>query len=101
MIVQLAMRLGKKVVAEGVETSEEKQLLERMQCDLLQGYLFSKPLPPALVEECLTRGVSPTSRPSEEKDRIWSPLIKHRDGRNPPAGLPAQQEHEYAASVPG
>ncbi len=33
------------IVAEGVETAEQKEMLERLQCDYLQGYYFSKPLP--------------------------------------------------------
>jgi len=32
------------VVAEGVETEEQKRLLQNMGCDVLQGYLISKPL---------------------------------------------------------
>jgi EAL domain-containing protein (putative c-di-GMP-specific phosphodiesterase class I) len=40
----LAHKLGIKVVAEGVETEEQRRLLRDMHCDALQGYLFSKPL---------------------------------------------------------
>ena len=43
-IVTLAQQLGLRVVAEGVETNEELQLLRRLGCDLVQGYLFSKPM---------------------------------------------------------
>ena len=52
-IVQLANRLGKQVIAEGVETTEEKLCLQAMHCDLLQGYLFSRPMPVEKVEEML------------------------------------------------
>jgi EAL domain-containing protein (putative c-di-GMP-specific phosphodiesterase class I) len=34
------------VVAEGVETEEQLRMLVAMQCDYVQGYLFSKPVPP-------------------------------------------------------
>lgn len=44
MIVDMAHELGFEVVAEGVETELQWQLLRAMQCDLLQGYLFSRPL---------------------------------------------------------
>jgi EAL domain-containing protein (putative c-di-GMP-specific phosphodiesterase class I) len=44
-IIVMAHRLGLQVVAEGVETAEQRQLLLRAGCDYLQGYLFSKPLP--------------------------------------------------------
>ena len=43
--ILLAHKLGFKVVAEGVETVEQRGLLQDMQCDLIQGYLISKPLP--------------------------------------------------------
>ena len=42
--ILLAHKLGFKVVAEGVETVEQRQLLQEMQCDAIQGYLISKPL---------------------------------------------------------
>jgi len=44
-IIVMAHRLGLQVVAEGVETAQQQQLLLRAGCDYLQGYLFSKPLP--------------------------------------------------------
>ncbi len=44
-IIKLAHDLRLKVVAEGVETDEQLQLLKSLQCDEWQGYLHSKPLP--------------------------------------------------------
>lgn len=44
-IIALAHKLGLLVVAEGVETIEQQQILAAMDCDIFQGYLFSKPLP--------------------------------------------------------
>ena len=43
-IISLAHALNLKVVAEGVETVEELQLLKEYQCEFVQGYYFSKPL---------------------------------------------------------
>jgi EAL domain-containing protein (putative c-di-GMP-specific phosphodiesterase class I) len=43
MIVELASSLHLSVVAEGVETLEQKELLESVGCDLMQGYFFSLP----------------------------------------------------------
>ncbi|MGO4998559.1 EAL domain-containing protein [Oceanisphaera sp. W20_SRM_FM3] len=44
MIVDLAQRLGCNVIAEGVETMQQKQLLESMHIDGVQGYLIAKPI---------------------------------------------------------
>lgn len=44
MVIDMAHEMGFSVVAEGVETEGQHQLLNAMSCDLLQGFLFSKPL---------------------------------------------------------
>lgn len=44
-IVAIAHGLGMTAIAEGVETVEQLQLLSRCDCDAIQGYYFSKPLP--------------------------------------------------------
>ena len=44
-IIRLAHRLGLQVVAEGVETPEAAQLLAKMGCEWLQGFLFSPAMP--------------------------------------------------------
>jgi len=44
MLCKLARKIGAKVIAEGVETAAEFRLLSRAKVDLLQGYIFSKPL---------------------------------------------------------
>jgi diguanylate cyclase (GGDEF)-like protein len=43
-VVQLAQALKLKVVAEGVETDEQYQILRQFGCDELQGFLFAKPM---------------------------------------------------------
>lgn len=52
-ILQLANRLGIRVVAEGVETKEQAQALKLSQCDEFQGYLFSRPRPAVDVPDML------------------------------------------------
>ena len=43
------------MVAEGVETGEQAELLAELGCDQLQGYLVSKPLPAGEVPDLLRR----------------------------------------------
>ena len=43
-IIQMAHRLGLKVVAEGVETIDELNFLKQHQCDEIQGFILSRPL---------------------------------------------------------
>lgn len=43
-IISMAHSLGLKTVAEGVETKEHVDMLQNMECDILQGYYYSKPI---------------------------------------------------------
>ena len=52
-IIVMAHKLGMQVVAEGVETTMQRNLLRAAGCDYAQGYLFSKPLPAADFESLL------------------------------------------------
>jgi len=54
-IVQLGHALGMQVVAEGVETPLEEAMLQRQGCDEMQGYLYSRPLPPRDMAQWLRR----------------------------------------------
>lgn len=44
-MIDLCRNLHKQVIAEGVETAEQAELLLNMGCDQAQGYFFSKPVP--------------------------------------------------------
>ncbi len=55
-IIVMAHRLGIKVVAEGVETPQQYQLLQAAGCDYAQGYLFSRPVPAEEFERLLSEG---------------------------------------------
>ncbi|QGZ41971.1 PAS domain S-box-containing protein/diguanylate cyclase (GGDEF)-like protein [Pseudoduganella flava] len=52
-IISIAQQLKHKVIAEGVETVEQMAFLKRTGCDEVQGYLFSRPLPPGEFERAL------------------------------------------------
>jgi EAL domain-containing protein (putative c-di-GMP-specific phosphodiesterase class I) len=65
-IIALAHSLNLRVVAEGVETLEQSQLLTVLNCDEAQGFLYSKPVPAADIEPLLrAQGKQPAApRPS-------------------------------------
>jgi diguanylate cyclase (GGDEF)-like protein/PAS domain S-box-containing protein len=54
-IVTMAHKLDLRVIAEGVETAEQRDMLARIGCDYGQGYLFSKPLPAEEFMQLLER----------------------------------------------
>jgi len=54
-MVELSHGLGKRVLAEGVETEEQLRLLRNIGCDAVQGYFISKPLPEEALKKYLAR----------------------------------------------
>lgn len=57
-IIDLAQHLEMDVVAEGVETVEQLEILKEYNCNIIQGYLFSKPVPAMEFATLLTNGKS-------------------------------------------
>ncbi len=54
-IIAMAKNLNLNVIAEGVETSEQLRFLLEKECEKMQGYYFSKPVPPAELEILLQK----------------------------------------------
>ena len=54
-IIALSKSMNLKVIAEGVETSHQKEFLQNNSCDEMQGYLYSKPLSQADFEKLLIK----------------------------------------------
>ncbi|MDY1045349.1 EAL domain-containing protein [Pseudomonas coleopterorum] len=55
-IIELSAKLGLQVVAEGVETEEQRAYLAARDVKYLQGYLFARPMPPTDFERALRQG---------------------------------------------
>ena len=66
LMMEIAEFLKVSVVAEGVETEEQCQLLKKMKCDVIQGFYFSKPLPPEEFKLLIEKEVK--ARDSEAKE---------------------------------
>lgn len=60
-IVHLSKTLKMGVVAEGVETLEQAEMLARIGCDVLQGYCFARPMPVAEIERRWRESEVPSS----------------------------------------
>ena len=77
----LSKELGLQLVAEGVETAQQLEFLQKNGCDFIQGYYFSRPLPVEEFEKVVISQMDATSRSSgpQEKYTLISEeeLAKH------------------------
>jgi hemerythrin-like metal-binding protein/diguanylate cyclase (GGDEF)-like protein len=66
--IAMAHKLGKSVVAEGVETEGQMLYLRRHDCDVMQGYLFSRPVPAEAITEMLRLGINMPLKLESDED---------------------------------
>ena len=55
-VIAMGHSLKLKVIAEGVETMEQLEMLRSLKCDCMQGYLFSRPVPSQTITPLLMEG---------------------------------------------
>ncbi len=53
----MAKELKMKVISEGVETISQVEFLKQIGCDMVQGYLFSKPMPVKSLKKSLFKRI--------------------------------------------
>ena len=83
-IIALARSLGLRVIAEGVENLRQMEVLHRLGCGVMQGFLFSRPIPPDELERWLKQTVLPRKAPwivQAGADRLEPP--RTTGGRRP------------------
>lgn len=57
-VIRIGQSLGLSVVAEGVETEDQRKRLTELGCDVIQGYVFSRPLQPTQIAGLLRPGMA-------------------------------------------
>ncbi|MBF1999398.1 MAG: EAL domain-containing protein [Synechococcales cyanobacterium M58_A2018_015] len=80
-IITLARALNIEVVAEGVETATQVNYLKMLNCEMVQGYFFSKPLSAAAATQYLQRSMQDKQRTALTCRSSRSPLPDHRINR--------------------
>ncbi|HEV7915270.1 MAG TPA: EAL domain-containing protein [Albitalea sp.] len=82
-IIALARSLGLRVIAEGVENLRQMEVLHRLGCGVMQGFLFSKPQMPEDIETWLQQTVLPKKAPwiGRAGDSDFAEALRLPDGR--------------------
>ena len=76
LIIDIADYLHVPVVAEGVETEEQYLVLKAMGCDLVQGYYFSKPVPPEDFDRFLIERAEIKAEVTHEVKKTYMSISK-------------------------
>lgn len=58
-ITELAQKIGAKTVAEGIETQEQLDFVKEARCDMIQGYIYARPMPVSEFERWIDQRQSP------------------------------------------
>jgi EAL domain-containing protein (putative c-di-GMP-specific phosphodiesterase class I)/CheY-like chemotaxis protein len=112
-VIEMSRHMMLEVVAEGVETQEQAHFLRRCKCDVVQGYLFSRPVVASAVLELLERGFDNSllpaavdSKPSlllvDDEEYNLSALrrVFHREGYTVYTASSAHEAFVILANVP-
>ncbi len=62
-MIRLAHGLGKRVIAEGIETEEQQDILQKLGCDMMQGYFYSPPMRQQFAEQFIERQIQGNKKP--------------------------------------
>ena len=90
-IIALARSLGLRVIAEGVENLRQMEVLHRLGCVVMQGFLFSRPQPPEAIETWLQQTILPRKAPwiGKAGDIDVADALRGPELRGPRRNLPA------------
>jgi diguanylate cyclase (GGDEF)-like protein/PAS domain S-box-containing protein len=98
-VIGLARSLGMSVIAEGVETAAQVEFLRERECDELQGFLFSRPIPPEELAQLartrttlLPEGLPPARTKTPPRQRRGSIPPRVTPARSTPPGVPSRRK---------
>lgn len=104
-IIDMSHHMNAKVIAEGVETKNQLDFLSRHDCDYIQGYYFSKPLPRKDFESMMEREGDVRDSLSAEKEPSLTDFIpvetlqKIQDAFSSMTGMAALTTDKYGVAV--
>ena len=90
-IIEVAKAFAMRSIAEGVERPDQRDALDELGCDYIQGYLFAKPTPPAETADTLRRLAPHTRRVNDAAD---PGMPRQRRGPDSRGDQPAQRPIE-------